>query len=129
VEDRTRAFDLRGFAAALNAERSARHLTWKEVARQAGVSASTLTRMSQGRRPDVEGLARLVAWSGLDAGAFIRGARPAEGPATLANIAGQLHGDPLLSDESAAALEQIVRTAYQQLAARDEAELRRGPAD
>jgi len=83
------------------------------------VSASTLTRMSQGRRPDVDGLAALLAWSGLDVAAFIRSNRTAQTPATLTRITTELRADPQLSDESSAALEDIVRTAYRQLAARD----------
>jgi transcriptional regulator with XRE-family HTH domain len=113
------SFDSRAFFAALDAERSSRHLTWKDVAQQAGISASTLSRMSQGRRPDVDGLATLLAWSGLDVAAFIRSSQPAPSPATLTRITTELRADPLLSDDSASALEDIVRTAYGQLAARD----------
>lgn len=113
------SFDGRAFYAALDSERSARHLTWKDVAQQAGISASTLTRMSQGRRPDVDGLATLLAWSGLDVSAFIRSQTDGDAPATLTRITTELRADPLLSSESAAALEDIVRTAYGQLAARD----------
>ena len=122
-------FDARAFAAALDAERDTRRLHWNQVAEQAGVSPSTLTRLGQGKRPDVDGLARLLDWSGLDVAAFIRSPRPATQAATLARIVGELHGDPLLSEDSATALEQIVRTAYQQLAARDAMEARTARAD
>lgn len=113
------SFDSRAFFAALDAERAARHLTWKDVAQQAGISASTLTRMSQGRRPDVDGLATLLAWSGLDVASFIRSSQPAHAPATLARITTELRSDPLLSEDSQSALEEIVRTAYSRLAERD----------
>ncbi len=119
TEPRPRAsFDGRAFFAALDAERATRKLTWKDVAQEAGISASTLTRMSQGRRPDVDGLATLLAWSGLDAASFIRSGSDVT-PSTLTRISTELHSDPLLSPESASALESIVRTAYGQLAARD----------
>lgn len=122
TEPRVRAFfDSPAFYAALDAERTARKLTWKDVAAQAGISASTLTRMSQGRRPDVDGLAALLGWSGLDAAAFIRSRGDAT-PSTLTRISSELRGDPRLSSESAAALEDIVRAAYGQFAARDERE-------
>ena len=116
---RRTSFDSRAFFAALDAERASRHLTWKDVALEAGVSASTLTRMSQGRRPDVDGLASLLSWSGLDVAAFIRSTKPVPAPATLARITSELRSDPLLSEESQSALEEILRTAYSQLAARD----------
>lgn len=115
------SFDGPAFYAALDSERAARRLTWKDVAHQAGISASTLTRMSQGRRPDVDGLATLLAWSGLDASAFIR-SQTIGAPATLTRITTELRSDPLLSPESASALEDIVRTAYGQLASRDKRE-------
>lgn len=117
-------FDALAFAAALDTERETRRLHWNQVAEQAGVSASTLTRLGQGKRPDVDGLARLLDWSGLNAATFIRSERPLARAATLTRIVGELRGDPLLSEDSATALEQIVRTAYQQLAARDAMEAR-----
>jgi transcriptional regulator with XRE-family HTH domain len=119
-----RVFDARAFAAALDAERDTRGLHWNEVAQQAGVSASTLTRLGQGKRPDVDGLAKLLDWSGLDVGAFIRSERAAAEPSRLSRIVGELHADRHLSEDSATALEQIVRTAYKQLAARDASEAR-----
>ena len=108
-------FDVRGFHAALDAQRAAKGLTWKEVANQSGVSASTLTRMSQGRRPDVDGLALLLAWSGLDATQFLPGANT---PEPLAQIAANLRADRNLSDESAEALESIIKVAYEQFKGR-----------
>ena len=63
-EDRTDRFDVAALHAALDSERRSRRLTWKDVAAQSGVSASTLTRLSQGRQPDVNSLAALTAGSG-----------------------------------------------------------------
>ena len=65
------SFDNEKFYAALDASRVARGLTWKQVATESGVSASTLTRMAQGKRPDVDGLAALLGWSGLRADSFL----------------------------------------------------------
>ena len=71
-------FDGDALYGALDAVRQARTLTWKQVAVESGVSASTLTRMAQGRRPDLDSLAALSAWSGLQADDFVRfeGERP-----------------------------------------------------
>ena len=103
-------FDLGSFHAALNAQRVAKGLTWKDVAEQSGVSASTLTRMSQGKRPDVDGLALLLAWSGLDALKFVPTANE---PEPMAEIAANLRADQNLSEDSAKALEDIIRVAYE----------------
>jgi transcriptional regulator with XRE-family HTH domain len=93
-----------------------RILNWKQVAAQSGVSASTLTRMAQGKRPDVDGLAALVAWSGLDADDYLRSAD--QQPAShepLAMISTYLRADPHLSPKAAAALEQVIKVTYDQL--------------
>jgi transcriptional regulator with XRE-family HTH domain len=107
-------FDAEAFQSALDAVRSAKGLNWKDVAAQSGVSASTLTRMAQGKRPDVDGLAALVAWSGLDADDYVRTLGDNEKPEAepLAKIATYLRSDKNLSPESAKAIEQMVRAAY-----------------
>lgn len=108
-------FDLEGFYAALDAQRRARGLNWKTVASEAGVSASTLTRMAQGRRPDVDGLAALSAWAGLEPGNFIPDHDSSrERIEPLAAISVYLRRDPNLSPESARAVDQILKATYEQ---------------
>ena len=107
-------FDVAAFYAALDSQRMALNMTWKDVAAEAEISASTLTRMAQGKRPDVDGLAALLKWSGLVAESFIpaivkAGTRKAE---PLAQITTILRGDRNLSKESAEALDQILKAAY-----------------
>lgn len=104
-------FDAAAFYAALDSQRKAKRLTWKQVAEQTGISASTLTRMGQGKRPDIDGLAALLAWSGLRADDFIRkDVEVVSEP--LAQITAYLRADHNLTPESATALEQIIRAAY-----------------
>ena len=112
----TGKFNGDAFFAALDAERVSRKLTWKKVAEQANVPASTLTRMSQGRQPDVNSLAALCSWSGLSAERFSRaehGKTAAASP--LAQITALLRADPRLSKDGVQALEAIIKTAYQQM--------------
>ena len=109
------SFDGDAFFSALDAERQARQCTWKRVAEESGVSASTLTRMSQGKRPDADGLAALVAWSGLDLDRFVRGRRSKGEPEPLAVISSCLRSDPQLNDEAAAALDEMVKAAYRSM--------------
>ena len=110
-------FDAASFYAALDAQRATKRLNWKQVAAEAGISASTLTRMSQGKRPDVDSLAALASWSGLNVDKFVVTA--AKGtvrkPSPLAAFTAHLRSDPHLSAESAAALEAIVKAAYERL--------------
>jgi transcriptional regulator with XRE-family HTH domain len=107
-------FDNEAFYAALDAHRLANQLTWKQVAEQSGIAASTLTRMAQGKRPDVDGLAALLRWSGLSMESFILDSGNAE-PATLAQMTALLRADPTLSDRSKRTLESILKTTYTDL--------------
>lgn len=108
------AFNAEGFYTALDLEREARRLKWKDVAQEAGVSASTLTRMKQGRRPDVDSMAALAAWGGIDADDFIERDESAEA-ASLPRISALLRSDPHLSRESAVAIEEVLRMTYERL--------------
>jgi transcriptional regulator with XRE-family HTH domain len=109
-------FDADAFYAALDAARQGRGLHWKQVAGESGVSASTLTRMAQGKRPDVDGLAALLAWSGLDVDDYVRTdeERSSE-PEPLAMISTYLRSDRHLSKEAAIALEEVIKATYERL--------------
>ena len=111
----TRVFDSDAFYEALDAERSARSLTWREVAQQAHVSASTLSRMGQGKRPDVDSLAALCSWSGLSADDFVRSDSKVKEPEPLAMISTLLRADRSLSRQNAAMLDDLIKVTYQRL--------------
>jgi len=108
-----KGFDSQAFYRALEAAVTARRLTWKQVAGETGVSASTLTRMSQGRQPDAASLAALSAWAGLNPSDFVQAAYKAPRSESIAQISTLLRSDPNLDVDSAEALEAIVRTAYE----------------
>ena len=108
-------FDCGALHEALDAVRRARGLNWKQVAAETGVSASTLTRMAQGRRPDVNGLAALTAWSGLRADDYIRSENQPPQPEPLAMISTYLRSDRNLTPEAAAALDAVVKATYDKL--------------
>jgi len=108
-------FDATGFYDALDAVRTARGLNWREVAAGAGVSASTLTRMAQGKRPDVDGLAALCTWSALRADDFMKTDRKRSVVEPLAAMSTLLRSDKNLSPESATRLSEIIKVSYKQL--------------
>ena len=116
-ENRTGRFDVAALHAALDSERRSCRLTWKDVAAQSGVSASTLTRLSQGRQPDVNSLAALTAWLGMSADHFMRTESVDQfGAASpLAQISSIIHRDPHLNPEGAVALEELIRATYVRL--------------
>jgi transcriptional regulator with XRE-family HTH domain len=108
-------FDLRGFFRAVEGRRVAEGLSWRELGRRLDLSPSTFSRMSRGRRPDVDTFLRLLAWLDMPAEGFMDGAfkrtnhsaRPA-----LETIAAALRHDPSLSPDDVAPLEEIVKVAY-----------------
>ena len=108
-------FDNEGFYDALNATRQAKKMSWKQVADETGVSASTLTRMAQGKRPDVDGLAALSSWSGIKADDFVRSSSRQSEPEPLAMISTYLRADKNLTPDGAAALDEVVRATYERL--------------
>jgi transcriptional regulator with XRE-family HTH domain len=108
-------FDATAFYGALDSARQSRSLNWKQVAAQSGVSASTLTRMAQGRRPDVDGLAALAAWSGLTTDNYVRSDIERAEPEPLAQISTYLRSDRNLSPEAATALDELIKATYERL--------------
>lgn len=111
-------FDTAAFFDALDSARVSQRLNWKQVAAESGVSASTLTRMAQGKRPDVDGLAALSVWSGLSADDFVRADGVRAEPQPLSLITTYLRGDKNLSPEAATALDELIKATYERLRAR-----------
>lgn len=74
--------DVKALHEALDLTRKQRKLYWRDVAKQAGLSPSTLSRIGQGASPDVDGLLRLLVWMGTtDLGPFLLDAvEPARRP-------------------------------------------------
>ena len=110
-------FDGDAFYAALDSVREGKGMTWRRVAMDAGVSASTFTRLSQGKRPDVDSLTALCAWAGLSADSFMRLPRGDEESkkSNLEDALALFRADPSLGKEQAEALATIVRSAYKGL--------------
>ncbi|UVK48419.1 helix-turn-helix domain-containing protein (plasmid) [Mesorhizobium sp. AR07] len=109
-------FDVDALHAALDGERIARGLNWKDVSAESGVSASTLTRLSQGKRPDVDSLTALTHWLGLSADRFMGVPQKGFGGASpLAQISSILRDDPNLNKAAATALDQLIKATYARL--------------
>jgi transcriptional regulator with XRE-family HTH domain len=107
-------FDAARFYAVLDDHRVSRNFTWKQVAEESGVPASTLTRMAQGKRPDVDSLAALLHWSGESADSFMKVADASNQPTSnaLVNVAAQFRADPNLSPEAKKTIEAALKALY-----------------
>lgn len=106
-------FDCEAFYAALDEIRRSKNFSWKKLADQAKVSASTLTRMGQGKLPDADTLTMLSAWSSLNPANFVTDedlkARETE---SLPKILALLRADTTLSPEAITAIQDVLNVAY-----------------
>jgi hypothetical protein len=73
-----------------------------------------LTRLGDGKRPDVDGFAGLVRWLGLPAERFFTGKEDEEAQASvLAAISAYLRASKELTPEWAETIEAMIGTAYE----------------
>jgi transcriptional regulator with XRE-family HTH domain len=119
--------DVRGLYAALDAERTARGLSWRQLAKEIGVSPSLLSRLSNDQRPDADGFATLVRWLNMPAEEFMvdvegdRGPQPE--PDLLTQLAPLLRARQDLDKRDIAYLEEVIRATVRHVqAARKESE-------
>lgn len=108
--------DVTALYAALDRKRQTVGWSWRELARELKISPSTLTRMAQGRRPDVDTFATLLRWLGMSAEEFMRPTKGRKEEADpLAMISSYLRADRNMSPDDAEALEDILKAAYRRL--------------
>lgn len=112
----SKGFNADAFYRALAATVTARKLTWKAVSEETGVSATTLTRMAQGRRPDASSLAVLATWANLSVQEFVsmpgHGTNRAE---PLAQATALFGADPRLTPASRQQLISVIESVYKTL--------------
>jgi len=109
--------DVDKLVAALDARRRAEGMSWRKLALDAGVSPSTLTRMQQGKSPDVNTFTALTKWLNIPAERFgleaahDRGSQPAEAH-PMSVVSTLLRGKHKMSPRAMNALEELVNAAY-----------------
>ena len=105
--------------AALDAQREAAGLSWRQLAKNLGLSPSTFTRLANKHRPDVDAFAALVAWLGQPAESFIttNDHDPAGEPALLAQLAPLLRARADLDETGADRLQSLFAAAIEQFQA------------
>ena len=106
----------------IRAKRQEAGLGLRAAADESGISASTLSRLERGigAKPDAEIMTKLSEWLNLSVDELLFGGeaefKELEELSTPDKIAVHLRADKNLSAETAKALEQLFRLAYQQLA-------------
>lgn len=116
--------------AALDAARTKKELSWRQLAAEVGVSPSTMTRMANGNRPDVDAFLALVQWLGIPAETFMvdpeDGHRDdrAEEPELMAQLAPLLRARSDLGADDVTYLEEVIGAAMRRFASDREARSR-----
>lgn len=109
---RTR-IDVRLLYAALDAERTARGLSWRQLAKEIGVSPSLLSRLGNDLRPDADGFATLVRWLNIPAEQFMTQADPDGSekiePDLVTQLAPLLRARKDLDERDVSYLEDVIR--------------------
>jgi transcriptional regulator with XRE-family HTH domain len=95
--------------------RSELGLSLRDASEASGVPVATLSRIEQGRMPDLATFVRIVKWLGEPPARFFAPALE-RAESTPAAIAEQLKADPALPPAAAEQIAGIVRDLYQHLA-------------
>ena len=105
--------------AALEAEKEAQRLSWRQLAAVLDLSPSTFTRMANGYRPDLEAFATLLKWLRQPAERFIRtNAAPTSAePDLVASLAPLLRARKDLTEDDAKHLQVLFRAAVEEFRA------------
>jgi transcriptional regulator with XRE-family HTH domain len=113
--------DVQGLYAALDAERSARGLSWRQLAKEIGVSPSLLSRLSNDLRPDADGFATLVRWLNMPAEQFMVdldvAPRSQTEPDLVTQLAPLLRARQDLDKRDIAYLEDVIRATVRHVQA------------
>ena|SRR5579872_595413 len=92
-------------------------LTMRQAAELSGVPIATLSRIEQGRSPDLETFRKLIAWLGVEHEAFFSSGQSTS--STPDTIAAHLRQDPSLTAEAADRISEIVRDLYWSLSVKE----------
>ena len=107
------SIDIPTFYAVIDQKRQNQELSWRGLARQLQITPSTFTRMAQGRRPDSDTFAVLLAWLGMPVEKFLKSPDCASpDPDPVGMISSYLRSARNVRPEDAKALEDIIRVAY-----------------
>lgn len=118
--------DVRGLYAALDAVRTHKELSWRQLAREIGVSPSTFSRLANRQKPDVDSFAAMVHWLNVPAERFMVSDDevPREEPELMAELAPLLRARQDLDCDDKKYLEELIGAAMRRFtaerAARDE---------
>ena len=107
--------NVKALHAALDSARDARELSWRQLAKEIGVSASTISRMANGLKPDVTAFAAMTTWLRMPAESFYVGvdddAAERPEPELVASLGPLLRARRDLTEGDVAYLEEVIAAA------------------
>jgi transcriptional regulator with XRE-family HTH domain len=105
--------DVGGLYAALDAARTSKELSWRQLAREIGVSPSTMTRMGNSQKPEINAFAAMVRWLNMPAETFMidEDTAPRKDPPLLAQLAPLLRARTDLDADDVRYLEEVIGAA------------------
>lgn len=77
-----------------------------------GVSASTLSRIEQGKIPDVDTFIRICKWLGVSTDEFIAGHKNFDERSTQEKISYHLRADKALNKKTMVMLQEVIKMAF-----------------
>ena len=110
--------DFDALRAALDHARESRGWSWRQLAKELGVTPSTLSRLANGGGGvDLDTFARAVSWLGMSADAFLLSERSTADPDLVAQLAPLLRARKDLRPQDIAMLEDLIGAAARRFAA------------
>jgi transcriptional regulator with XRE-family HTH domain len=115
--------DVRSLHSALDRARESRGLSWRQLAKEVGVSASTISRMANDLKPDVTAFAAMTSWLKMPAEDFYVGGSTEtdnEQPDLVAQLVPLLRARKDLSSNDIKYLEDVIGAAARRFRAGNE---------
>ncbi len=111
--DEEQGVNVRALHAALDKAREAKGLSWRQLAKDIGVSASTISRMANDLKPDVTAFAAMTTWLNLPAEAFYTRELDSEAdePDLVAQLVPLLRARKDLKAQDVEYLEEVIAAA------------------
>lgn len=112
--DEEHGVNVRVLHAALDKAREVQGLSWRQLAKEIGVSASTISRMANNLNPDVNAFAAMTTWLKLPAEDFyVRGSAEGDGqePDLVAQLVPLLRARKDLKPQDVEYLEEMIGAA------------------
>ncbi len=111
--------DVRSLLGSLDQARQSKGLSWRQLAGEAGVTPSLLSRLRNGYKPDTDGFMTLVRWLGIPAERFLaEDGEQISGPELTSELVPLLRASKDLDEADIEMLQEVIQATLRRAAAR-----------